>query len=102
MLKEEKEVKLQGDKMGSCKNSEGEGFSDGATVKRQGVNLFGEDPTCPGATTAELKLLDLSSLELVLPKKGSNCRSPLATARKPRAQQGRYTQLPPKTSERRR
>lgn len=40
VLKRREKVKLQGDKMeGSCKNSEGEGFSDGATVKRQGVNL---------------------------------------------------------------
>ena len=75
VLKRREKVKLQGDKMeGSCKNWEGEGFSDGATVKRQGVNLSsGRIPHAQEPQLLSWNYWTLSSLELVLPKKGINC-----------------------------
>ena len=87
VLKRREKVKLQGDKMeGSCKNSEGEGFSDGAIAKRQGVNP--SSGRIPHALEPQLLSLRAETTQawapwsLCSPKREATAvRSPLATAR---------------------
>lgn len=53
-------------------------------LRDKGQSLFGEDPTCPGATTAELKLLNPELPRACAPKREATAmRSPLASQGNP-------------------